>query len=146
MTFEPKTPAFAERVRANFALQGMMTTLGAELTGIEPGRVCVTAPVAPHTTQQNGYGHAALSFALGDTAGGYSAMTLLPEGWDVLTSEIKIHLLAPARGDRLTARAEVIKPGRRLIIVRAEVFALENGHSTHSATLLGTMVPVETGR
>jgi uncharacterized protein (TIGR00369 family) len=133
----------AARVRSSFARQGMMATLGATIDSIAPGRVALTAPLTPAVAQQHGAGHAALAFALGDSAAGYSALTLLPEGAEVMTAEIKIHLLRPATGERLIARGEVIKPGRRLIVVRSDVVAVRSGVETLVATLLGTMVPVE---
>lgn len=136
-----------DRIRASFARQGMMATLGAAIDAIAPGRVALTAPLTPAVSQQHGAGHAALAFALGDSAAGYAALTLLPEGVEVMTAEIKIHLLRPATGARLIARGEVVKPGRRLIVVRADVAAVAaaatGGAETLVATLLGTMVPVD---
>ena len=61
---------------------------------------------------------------------------------EVLTAEIKINLLAPARGDMLRATGRVIKPGRRLIVVDAQVHAIADGVETLIAVLQGTMVPV----
>jgi acyl-coenzyme A thioesterase PaaI-like protein len=67
---------------------------------------------------------------------------MLPDQ-DVLTAEIKINLLAPAKGDRLVATGRVIKSGRRLVVVSAEVMAWSGDKSTLIAILQGTMVPVE---
>jgi acyl-coenzyme A thioesterase PaaI-like protein len=66
----------------------------------------------------------------------------MPEGHEVLTTEMKIHLLAPGAGERLIARGRVIKPGRRLVIVQADVVAVKNGAEKHIALLTGTMMPV----
>ena len=131
------------RIRDSFARQGMMATLGATIHSIAPGRVALTAPLTPAVAQQHGAGHAALAFALGDSAAGYSALTVLPEGAEVMTTEIKIHLLRPALGARLIARGEVVKPGRRLVVVRSDVLAVRDGAEVLVATLLGTMVPVD---
>ncbi|MEX5729646.1 uncharacterized protein Ga0609869_002999 [Rhodovulum iodosum] len=139
---QPKNPDFATAVRESFARQGLMTHLGAEIVSLVPGAVTIAAPIRPETGQQHGYAHAGLSFSLGDTAAGYSALSLLPPGHEVLTSEIKIHLLAPARGERLVAEGGVIRPGRRLMIVRAEIYAEDGADRAHVATLLGTMVPM----
>ena len=67
---------------------------------------------------------------------------MLPPEAEVLTAEIKINLLAPARGDRLVAIGKVVKPGRRLCVVTAEVFAETPGARKLIAVLQGTMVPV----
>ncbi|WP_090848175.1 PaaI family thioesterase [Paracoccus alkenifer] len=134
-----------QRLRDSFARQTMMQTLGASLDEIAPGRIRISAPIAPHVLQQQGFAHAALSFAIGDTAAGYAALTTLPEGAEVVTAEIKIHLLSPAIGDRLVAEGRVLRPGRRIVTVTADVFAegaTHKGGRKHVATLLGTMVPV----
>ncbi|MAM62509.1 PaaI family thioesterase [Maritimibacter sp. UBA3975] len=141
-TFTPKDPAFEARVRASFARQPMMETLGATLTSVAPGVVDVTSTIPPGTLQQQGQTHAGLAFSIGDTAAGYAASTLLPPNNEVVTSEMKIHLLAPGRGDRLVATGRVIRPGRRLTIVEADVWAETGTTRTLIAKLMGTMVPV----
>lgn len=130
------------RIRNSFARQGMMATIGATLTEVAEGAVSITAPIRPETAQQHGYAHAALAFGLGDSAAGYAALTLLPEGQEVVTAEIKINLIAPAQGTRLIARGRVIKPGRRLVVVQSDVYAATGEAERHIAVLLGTMVPV----
>lgn len=134
-----------KRIAASFATQSMMQTLGASLGEISPGLVRVQAPILPGLRQQQGFGHAGLTFTLGDTAAGYAALSLMATDLDVLTAEIKINLLAPARGDLLIATGRVIKPGRRLMIVTAEVVARDGETDTLIALLQGTMVPVPAG-
>lgn len=131
-----------DRIEASFARQSMMATLGARLDSVDAGRVVVSAPILGASLQQHGAAHAALSFALGDTAAGYTALSVMPEGAEVMTAEIKINLLAPGRGERLRATGRVIKPGRRLVIVSADVHAIDGGTETLVAVLLGSMVPV----
>ncbi len=130
------------RIRASFARQGMMATLGARIDAIAAGKVEISAPILAATSQQQGFGHAGLSFAIGDSAAGYAALTLIPDDQEVVTAEIKINLLAPARGTTLLARGRVIKPGRRLMVVSADVFGVADGTERHVAALMGTMVPV----
>lgn len=131
------------RIQASFDRQSMMATLGARLIETGAGTATITAPILPGAMQQQGFGHAGLTFSIGDSAAGYAALTQLPETQEVVTSEIKINLLAPAMGDRLIARGRVIKPGRRLIVVTSDVYAETNGTERHIACLMGTMVPVE---
>jgi len=101
-----------------------MTLLGAAITRIEPGLVEIEAPFRPDLTQQHGYFHAGVMSALADTAGGYAGYTLFPADSSVLTVEFKINLVAPAQGDRLSARGRVVKSGRTLTVCALEVFAL----------------------
>ncbi|WWR45993.1 PaaI family thioesterase [Roseovarius sp. S88] len=121
----------------------MMATLGAKLTRIENGHVDIEAPILAGSLQQQGYAHAGLTFAIGDSATGYSALSLLPETHEVLTTEMKINLLAPGKGERLVARGRVIRPGRRLMVVQSDVFAIQDGKESHIALLTGTMIPVD---
>jgi uncharacterized protein (TIGR00369 family) len=134
------------RVQASFDRQSMMATLGATLAAVAPGRVDILAPILPGSLQQQGHGHAALTFAIGDSAAGYAALTTLDHEHEVVTAEIKINLLAPARGDVLIARGKVLKPGRRLVVVSSEVFAQtqtpDGPQEKLIAVLQGTMVPV----
>ena len=127
-----------ERIARSFAAQGMMATLGARLVEAGDGRAVIEAPVRAETSQQHGYAHAALTFAIGDSAAGYAALSAMPEGREVLTSEIKINLVAPARGPVLRAEGKVVRAGRRLVVVTAEVRDAQG----LVAILQGTMVPV----
>ena len=133
------------RIRESFARQSMMQTLGASLAHVAEGAVEISAPILEGSQQQQGFAHAALTFAIGDSAAGYSALSLMPEGREVMTTEMKINLLAPGAGDRLVARGRVIKPGRRLMVVQSDVYAVTDGAEKHIAMLLGTMIPVDPG-
>lgn len=130
------------RLRESFGRQTMMQTLGARLVTAGNGEARIEAPILESCRQQHGYGHAGLSFSIGDTAAGYAALSVMPEGSEVLTAEIKMNLLAPARGDRLVASARVVKAGRRLVVVTAEVTSEEEGRTRSIALLQGTMIPV----
>ena len=130
------------RIHDSFNRQALLATLGARLTHVSEGRVEIMAPILPLATQQQGFGHAGLTFSIGDSAAGYAALTMLPVESEVVTSEIKINLLAPAVGDHLIARGRVVKPGRRLMVVLSEVFAVTEGTEKQIALLTGTMVPV----
>jgi uncharacterized protein (TIGR00369 family) len=130
------------RIRASFDRQTMMQTLGAQIASVTPGRVTITAPILPTALQQQGAGHAGLAFSIGDSAAGYSALSLMPEGVEVMTVEMKINLMSPALGDRLVAEGRVIRPGRRIMVVAADVWAETGETRKHVAMLQGTMIPV----
>lgn len=144
--FADATPLPDDRdraIRATFAAQSLMTTLGAQLDRLAVGLASVTAPILPGSRQQNGYGHAGLTFAIADTAAGFAAQSVMPPDAGVLSVELKINLLAPAEGDRLVALGRVVKPGRRLVIVQAEVWAEKPDTPPRQVALVqGTMIPV----
>ncbi len=64
---------------------------------------------------------------MADHAAGAAAATLVEEGQTVLTLEFKLNLLRPALCQRLLCRAEVLKAGRQVTVVEAEVFAERDG-------------------
>lgn len=130
------------KIRDSFAQQGMMASLGAEIRSIDHGKVVISAPITPAFSQQQGFAHAGVAFAIGDSAAGYSALSVMPFGSEVLTAEIKINLLAPAAGDRLEATGHVIRAGKRLVVVGATVLAIDGKTRRDIAVLQGTMVPV----
>ncbi len=133
----------APHLQASFDRQTMMATFGATLVSAAGGRAVIRAPLMPGVRQQHGAGHAALAFGIGDSAAGYAALSLMPAGREVMTAEIKINLLSPALGDWFEATGEVVKAGRRLSVVRAEVVAITGAARKTIAILQGTMVPVD---
>jgi uncharacterized protein (TIGR00369 family) len=139
-TFTAINPGFAERVRASFARQGAMRTLGAELIAVEPGYAAIALVPRPEVAQQHGYVHAGVVAAIVDSAGGYAAFTLFPATASVLTVEYKLNLLAPAAGDRLVAEGFVVKPGKTLAVTRGEVHAERGGKRTLVALMQQTLM------
>lgn len=118
-----------------------MNLIGARLVLVEPGVVEIALPYRPDLTQQNGYLHAGIVTTIADSACGHAAFSLMPAGSAVLSVEFKVNLLRPAHAESFIARAEVIKAGRTLTVVRADVFALDtNAERKLVATMQGTMM------
>jgi uncharacterized protein (TIGR00369 family) len=136
----PSAPDFAQRVRASFAAQGAMRTLGAELVAVDPGYCAIALVPRPEVSQQHGYVHAGVVSAIVDTAGGYAGFSLFPHNASVLTVEFKINLLAPAQGERIVAEGFVVKPGRTLAITRGEVHAERDGRRSLIAIMQQTLM------
>lgn len=131
------------RIGNSFGAQDMMASLGASIDDISHGAVTIRAPNLADFSQQQGFAHAAVAFALGDSAAGYAALTTMGLDQEVVTSEMKIHLLAPARGKEFLAKGRVIRAGRRQVIAAASVWMQTGeGPDVHVAELMGTMVPV----
>lgn len=134
-------PSFAEEVERSFARQPIMNLIGAKLSLVEPGVVEITLPYRADLAQQDGYLHAGIVTTIADSACGYAAYSLMPAGSEVLSVEFKVNLLRPAQGETFVARAEVIKAGRTLTVVRADVFGIAgNADRELTATMQGTMI------
>lgn len=139
--FVPHDDGFDARVRASFARQKLMATMGVVVVHVAPGAVDLALPYRGDLTQQDGFLHAGSIAALADSACGYAAYTLMPADANVLSIEFKLNLLAPAVGDRLVARARVVRAGRTISVVRADVFAERGDEDPRLvATMLGTMM------
>ena len=132
-----------DRIRQSFDRQGLMITLGATLEYVSDGVVHISIRPHPSISQQHGFVHAGAVAAIADSAAGYAALTLMPPGRGVLTVEFKINLIAPAIGDRIVARAKVIKAGRTMTLAQTDVFAEANGDEKLIAFLTATMMSVE---
>jgi uncharacterized protein (TIGR00369 family) len=140
--FEPLDPDFESRVRAGFAAQSLMRTLGATLVSVTPGEVHIELPFSEALTQGNGFHHAGVTTAIVDSACGYAAYSLMPAGTNVLTVEFKVNLVSPAEGERFVAIGKVIKPGRTLSICSGEVTAYDKGQTRLVAMMQATMMQV----
>jgi uncharacterized protein (TIGR00369 family) len=119
-TSNPPDADYVARVRASFSKQHLMSTLGAMLDDVGPGRAVIRLPFRADLPQQHGFVHAGVIAAVADSACGYAALSLMPNDAAVLSIEFKVNMLSPANGD-LTARAEVIRAGRTIMVCRADV-------------------------
>jgi len=133
-------PSFADEITQSFAKQTIMGLIGAELTRVEPGIVEITLPYRADLAQQHGYLHAGIVTTIADSACGYAAYSLMPSNSEVLSVEFKVNLLRPAKGETFKAVAEVVKAGKTLTVVRADVFGVDRDQRELVATMLGTMI------
>ncbi len=141
MSFEPQAPDYDTLVPASYARQGFMALLGAELTAVAPGYCELRLEHRPEVTQQHGFVHGGALATLVDTAAGYAAFSLMPSDAAPLTVEYKLNLLRPGKGVEMVARARVIKPGRTLNVVQADVYGVDaDGDETHCVTSLQTLM------
>ena len=111
------------RVRASFDRQGMMSTLGVEVTAAERGKVWMSLGHDERFTQQHGFLHAGAVASVLDTACGSAAYSVMPPESAVLTATYTVNLLAPAAGERFSITGEVVRAGRILVVCRGEAFA-----------------------
>jgi len=131
---------FAERVHASFERQHAMQLIRATLPVVEHGRTEIHLPHWQGIEQQHGFVHGGVVGMIADSAAGYAAMTVVSPTASVLTVEYKMNLLAPADGEQLIARGQVVRPGRTLIVTKAEVFALKDGHESLCALMQQTIM------
>ena len=137
MTFSDDTRT---RIRDSFAKQSAMALIHAEIPVIEEGRAEIEIPHWDGVLQQHGFVHGGVVGMIADSAAGYAAMTVVPEGTSVLTVEYKINMVAPANGDKIVAKGSVQRAGRTLILTKADVYAVKDGTETLCAVMQQTIM------
>lgn len=138
--FQAADPDFESRVRDSFARQPFMAHLGARLTALAPGFCEIAVDYRRELTQQHGFVHGGVLASIADSAAGYAAFTLMPAEASILTVEYKLNILRPGQGEAMIARGRVLKPGRTLSIVQADVFAWREGREEQVIASLQTLM------
>lgn len=131
----------AARIRDRVGRQGFMAHVGAELSELARGTCTLEVERRPELLQHNGLFHGGVTAFLVDNATTIAAVT--SRGQPALTAEYKLNLLSPAVGERLICRARVIKPGRQVAVVAADVFCLTDGVEKHTATALASIAMLD---
>lgn len=148
MTDTPRDPDYEQRVRASFARQAVMATLGVTIARVVPGEVVLELPFQSALTQQHGFLHAGIVTSVMDSACGYAALSLMERGAAVLSVEFKVNLLAPARGQRFRATGRVVRAGRSVTVVSGELRVIEtdrDGQPVAASDDTGQLVAIMTG-
>jgi len=140
MLFRPLDPNYERKVRESFQRQGFMKFIGANLIEVRPGYCEIHLPYKTELCQQHGFFHAGVIGTIADNSGGYAAYSLMAADSSVFTVEYKMNLIAPADGDLLVGRGQVIKSGRTLTVCRTEVLVVKDGAEKLCATSLMTLI------
>ncbi|MBC8337698.1 MAG: PaaI family thioesterase [Alphaproteobacteria bacterium] len=140
--FDARDPDYAARVKKSFNAQGIMGHIGAHLVSVRPGYCEIELPYSEAVSQQHGFFHGGIIGTIADSAGGYAAFSLMDTENGVLTVEYKLNLMAPADGERLLARGQVLRPGRTLTVTRAEVSVFKDGKETVCAAMQQTLMRI----
>lgn len=136
------TPEAALDYMKRVAVQGSGFT---RFAAIEPLKVWegeseLTIALRDDLTQHHGFAHGAVVGLMADNACAWAAASV---AGDVVTGSYTINFLAPAKGERLRAKGQVVKPGKRQVVVRAEVWAETAGAPPVLAAIAtATIVPV----
>ncbi|MEP3244735.1 MAG: PaaI family thioesterase [Sneathiella sp.] len=123
-----------------FESQKFMHHLGVEITALSEGACEMTLDYRDSWSQHNGFFHGGVIGTLADNAAGAAAATLMQAGENCLTTEYKLNLLAPAKGDKIVAVSKIIKSGRSLKVAESNVYSMTGTEKKHCATALVTLV------
>lgn len=142
---EAPNPQYRQLVESIFRSAAFVRDVGISFTACGPGWCESSLTILPRHLQQGGVVHAGVQATIADHTSGAAATTVIAEGQHVLTAEFKINLLRPALGEALHCRAQVLKPGKSLVVVEAEVFAVSGAARTLVSKMTATMSVAATG-
>lgn len=98
------------------------SVLGIERVHVGGGRSEVRLEIRPCHLNELGVVHGGVIMALADEAIGLAAFSAV-QGAAVVTAELHVHFLLPARGGLLVAKGQVWRAGRRLVTGEAVIEA-----------------------
>ena len=138
--FQPRDPAYADRVAVAFRDESAASHWGGELTSVFPGVVEIGLSFRDVSADATSMLRRSIVAALLDDACLLAALSLSSAGDTIAIAEYKLNFTAPASGGPayggdVVARAEVLRPGRSITVCRAD--ALADGRLT--ARMLATL-------
>ena len=125
--------------RVAVAGSGFSNWLNVEPLVVWEGESELLLELRSEMTQHHGFAHGAIVGLMADNACAWAGASVVG---DVVTGNYSINFLRPAKGKRLRAKGTVIKPGKRQVIVRADVWAESDGEvPIHVAAAQATIIP-----
>ena len=100
--------------------------LGIEVETVEPGHAVLTMPIRDELKQNHGVAHGGSIAAVIDSAMALAIMPLLAENERTTTVDLTIHYLRPLTEGTARASARVVRAGKRVITVSAELVDEQN--------------------
>lgn len=142
---KPYNPNFKEVVNQHLEGQYFMKLIGFNLDIIEAGKVEGSLILEQKHQQQRGFAHGGLIATLADITAGFAASTLVPEGHNVVTGELKISYLNPGVGQELRAKGWVLKQGRKINFCESEVWSIDGDKELMIAKASASMITIFPG-
>lgn len=139
MSTEQERLLLRETIEAGFRQAAFVSDVGITLVDCGPAWCESELVITPRHLQQGGVVHAGVQATMADHTAGAAASTILEAGRHVVTAEFKINLLRAVRSQHLRCRADVLKSGRSIIVVEADVFADVRGEPVLVSRLNATM-------
>lgn len=115
--------------------------LGIEVESVGPGTATLLLPVREELTRNDGIIHGGAVASVIDSAFAFAIIPLLAENERTVTVDLTIHYLRPLSGGATKTNARVVRAGRRVITVSAELF---DENDKLAATALSTYLRITT--
>jgi uncharacterized protein (TIGR00369 family) len=109
--------------------------LGIEVELVEPGHAVLSMKMRDDLMRNGGIAHGGAVAALIDSAMAFAIVPMLAENEHSVTADLTIHYLRPVSEGLARASARVVRAGKRVITVSAELF---DGNEKLAATAIST--------
>ena len=136
--FASPEASIAYMKRVAVAKSGFSSWLDVEPRKVWRGEAELLLQLRPEMTQHHSFAHGAIVGLMADNACAWAGASV---AGDVVTGGYAINFLRPAKGERLRAKGIVIKPGKRQVIVKADVWSEAGDEQIHVATAQATIIP-----
>lgn len=114
------------KARQVFAEVPFIKLLGIELLELRPGEAVLQLKMRDELRQPYGILHGGATASLIDTATAFAVITVLPDGEKASTVDLTVHYLRPVINETITCTAKIVRAGKRLLTVSADVFSDQN--------------------
>ena len=130
-----------QRRRVEHAREGVpfLKLLGIEIETVGPGTATLVVPVRPELMRNDWIVHGGVMASLIDSAFAFAIIPLLGDGERTVTVDLTIHYLRPLSSGTAKAVARVVRTGRRVVTVSADLF---DDNEKLAATALSTYLRI----
>jgi len=135
-------PNFKADIKEKLTRQHFMKLMNFKLSKIEEGYIEGWLDVDQIHKQQKGFVHGGVIATMADVVAGFAAVSLVKEGHNVVTAEIKVSYLNPGLGEKLFAKGWVIKQGKKIHFCEAEIFSQSKDNLSLIAKATTTMATI----
>ena len=125
---------------AIFDVPNFMHHLGVDAVSLEAGSCELRLDFQENLSVTKGVFHTGVVAAMFDMAVTTAAKNVAPDGVKLVIAEQKLNIFAPAKGNQLIAVATVVKAGRTLTVVEANLYAIKGSTRTQCALSLATLI------
>lgn len=131
-----------ELIEASFNRSETLKFYNASLINADKGFISIKIPKQELMTRKQGMFNGGTIASLVDVSSGYCAVSNYDDDCYVVTVELKVNYLNPALGDNLLSKSYVVKGGKKISVIRTEIFTVNDDLSNekHIATSLVTMM------
>ncbi|MFT6605439.1 MAG: hypothetical protein ACJA2X_000615 [Halocynthiibacter sp.] len=126
----------------NVRTQGFSGWLKPTPISYAKGEIEFMITVREDMTQHHGFVHGGILATLADNACAWAGASAT--NMDVVTSNVTVHYLAPARGTIVRVKGRAIRAGKRLVTTQADLYAESEGKApVHCAHAIASIAILE---